>query len=336
MKQLMILILGIALCMTPWTYGAAEDQQQPSPLVGLWVSDRSFADNPPAYMEFTQEGLCIRYSYFAQDEDIYVIGGPIRSFEDKGNAYVLAGVWPHEDENYAYTIDGDTMTDYVRRFARTWRRTDVTPAGYTRIICSGDYAYALTEENNAVVMRYLGDPQQPGQTISVPSQLDGYAVNAIGAHSFEGCRAEAVSLPETVRHIMPYAFTFSLVYRVELPETVTEIGHHAFYHSYLREINIPEGITEIQDSVFEECRLTSLSLPDTVLSIGDNAFGLCRNLQSLRHPDGITYIGEDVFIFFDDITDEVRIIPGLTVVVGRDSYAEQYCLKHKVPYVYAR
>ena len=333
MKRLM-LVWVMMLCLVPlggWTEENVDTLS--SPLVGLWEWDRSFAGNPPAYMEFTQDGLCIRY--FAQEEGIYSIWSPIRFFEDKGDEYVLAGTWYHEEEKYQYTVDGNTMTDNVGMMARTWRRTNEVPAGYTSIICSGDYAYSLTEDNQAVIMRYLGDPQQRNQTISVPSQLDGHDVYAIGAHAFFGCRAEIVSVPETVSLILPYAFAYSLIYCVELHESVTEIGHHAFYCSYLREISIPDGVVEIEESTFENCWLTSLSLPDSVLSISDSAFSDCRDLQNIRLPDGITHIGEDAFIFYDDRTGTPKIIPSLIVTVNPGSYAEQYCQEQGIPYEYA-
>lgn len=118
---------------------------------------------------------------------------------------------------------------------------------------------------------------------------------------------------------------------LEVPEAldghaVTAIGDSAFsgYRS-LTSITIPDSVTAIGDSAFSWCfGLTSITIPDSVTALGECAFSDCANLISITIPDSVTAIGEDAFKNCD----------GLTITVGRDSFAMQYCIDNDLPYTY--
>ena len=95
-----------------------------------------------------------------------------------------------------------------------------------------------------------------------------------------------------------------------------------------------------------------LSIPDTldgyaVTAIGNEAFRLCQNLLSVSIPDGVTSIGDRAFYgcwFLSHITipDSVTSIGdgafeacALTLIVSRDSWAEEWCKDNGIDYIYS-
>ena len=65
-------------------------------------------------------------------------------------------------------------------------------------------------------------------------------------------------------------------------------------------------------------------MPDSITTIGDYMFEGCSNLTSVTIPDSVTAIGDEAFSN-----------SGLTeIIVGRDSYAKQYCIDNGLPYTY--
>lgn len=85
---------------------------------------------------------------------------------------------------------------------------------------------------------------------------------------------------------------------------VTSIGYSAFTDSYVEQVTIPTSVTNLEDRAFAYCfYLTRITIPDSVISIGEEAFRESPNL--------------------------------ISIVVGRDSYARQYCIEHNLPYTEA-
>lgn len=82
---------------------------------------------------------------------------------------------------------------------------------------------------------------------------------------------------------------------------VTTIGYSAFTDTYVGQVTIPTSVTTIEDRAFAYCfYLTRVIIPDSVTIIGSGAFRESSNLTS--------------------------------IVVGRDSYARQFCIEHNLPY----
>ena len=188
------------------------------------------------------------------------------------------------------------------------------------------------------------------------------SVTSIGDGAFCQCwYLTSVTIPDSVTSIGDWAFSFchSLT-SVTIPDSVTSIGANPFAHcSSLTLIavspdhpvlavidgvlfskadkrlvcypyaftassySVPQGVESIGDSAFSGCyELTSVAIPDSVTFIGKAAFSGCVWLKSVTIPDSVTSIGDIAFLGCES----------LTLTVGRDSYAEEYCIENGLKY----
>lgn len=99
---------------------------------------------------------------------------------------------------------------------------------------------------------------------------------------------------------IPYALSWK-VKKLQLPSTLKTIGDSAFYNSEYKIVNIPKGVTSIGASAFGWCDLEYVTIPNSVVSIGDNAFAGCHKLKSINILSSVRYMGEDVFLYNQNI-----------------------------------
>jgi hypothetical protein len=104
----------------------------------------------------------------------------------------------------------------------------------------GDFEWYFDNEK-MVISKYTGE----GGDVTVPPEIDGKPVNAIGSHAFRDCK----NLESVI-----------------LPNSITAIGYSAFYGcTALNSINIPNSVTTIGDGAFGWCwELKSVNIPDGV------------------------------------------------------------------------
>ena len=83
---------------------------------------------------------------------------------------------------------------------------------------------------------------------------------------------------------------------IVIPDTVKTIGIYAFSYNQFDSITIPDGVTEIQYCAFSNCKnLEQVKLPDTVIEIGNYAFAYCDNLVSAELSSNLYKIGWAAF-----------------------------------------
>ncbi|MDE7229258.1 MAG: leucine-rich repeat domain-containing protein [Oscillospiraceae bacterium] len=177
---------------------------------------------------------------------------------------------------------------------------------------------------------------------------------------FLGCgKLKAVDIPDSVQSIGDYAFLeCRSLESVNIPKGVQSIGNHAFSGcESLEAVSIPNGVTEISESAFSSCgTLTRVELPDTIGKIGKYAFNGCAALKELVIPEGVREVGD---VAFAECTALEKVVlpaslekaknltakgetpktifdnsPNVTAVVTPKSYAEKYCKRNNIPFVY--
>lgn len=156
---------------------------------------------------------------------------------------------------------------------------------------SGDYWYTLDDAGNATITHWdcsdIETDPETGMSIpkdlTIPSELDGHPVTAIGDFAFQ--RGDAAELKSVV-----------------IPKGVTTIGWHAFDNQQqLREVSLPESLKTIEDSAFlYNLQLTTIDLRNCE-TIGNDAFMSCPALELLI-PATVTSLGGGNFNYCKSVS----------------------------------
>ena len=115
---------------------------------------------------------------------------------------------------------------------------------------SGNYAYRLNEENQAIVTRYLGKEK----SITMNWHLDHHVIVEIGEEAFAGNGAvEEIVLPAGIRMIRTNAFQDCTALRsVQLPQLLETVEDGAFWGcTALEKITIPPSVMELGENCFD-------------------------------------------------------------------------------------
>lgn len=184
---------------------------------------------------------------------------------------------------------------------------------------SGDFEYVVLEDGTAEITDYTGTAAD----LTIPSELDGYAVTQIGDRAFYGYASlTSAIIPDSVISIGNDAFCYcESLASVTFGDNVRTIGQYAFGDCpSLTSITLPESVTSVGDGVFEKCTsLTSVIIPDGVTCIGDSAFYMCTSLTSVTIPDSVTEIGGYTFGWCTSLAS-ITIPNGVTKIGFRAFY----------------
>ncbi|MBQ7700558.1 MAG: leucine-rich repeat protein [Clostridia bacterium] len=143
-------------------------------------------------------------------------------------------------------------------------------------------------------------------------------VTEIGDYAFYSCfTLEKVNLPEGLQKIDRFAFFCSSnIESIDIPASVKEISTGAFANcSAMKTINVSKDSASFasEDGVLFSKDMTELisfpmaseilnyTVPESVLSIADYGFYNCYNLTDLILPANLAEIGENVFVFLDNV-----------------------------------
>ncbi len=185
-------------------------------------------------------------------------------------------------------------------------------------------------------------------------------VRSIGECAFYGCESlEEITLPKDLNKIDKSAFAqCSSLKSIELPAALKELPDDCFCDCVmLRSVNIPSGVTIIPQGAFYDCKdLERIEIPSTVEKIGSGAFSQCTSLKTVVVPEGVQEIGNMAFAYNDSLTrvelprslakaanytqkgESPRTIfhnsENVTAVVYLKSYAEKYCKRNNIPFIY--
>lgn len=171
----------------------------------------------------------------------------------------------------------------------------------------GDFFYEIDNRSLTASLVNAGELFAP-HTYNIDGHLDipkavfyngqKYVVTDIGPYAFYWCSISSVTIPNSVVSIDESAFERSKLLSVKIPNSVKKIGHGAFaFCEKLESVVLPCYITEISGSLFADCKsLASVTIPNGVKKIRDYAFA-SSGLESVKIPNSVTYIGENVFRF---------------------------------------
>jgi hypothetical protein len=130
--------------------------------------------------------------------------------------------------------------------------------------------------------------------VSIPAELYGLPVTAIGRDAFKDTAIGGVVIPDGVVSIARGAFSGNQLTDVDIPNSVTIIGESAFSGNRLARLALGNGLSDIGDYAFSYNRLASVIIPNSVTIIGRRAFEN-NQLTSVVIPNGVTLIGERAF-----------------------------------------
>lgn len=197
---------------------------------------------------------------------------------------------------------------------------------------SGDYWYTLDEAGNAIITDWEGDDID---LTTIPSDLDGHRVTAIGDYAFQRndypASLKSVVVPEGVTTIGKEAFAHQNSLRlVSLPESLRAIGESAFYDCYfLPAIELHNCLT-IGANAFDRCEALNLIIPASVTSLGGGNFNDCKSVSiAADNPiyeqtsDGLILTKEESATLVYVPSGKASTIPDRVTTIG--SYAFDGC-----------
>ena len=171
------------------------------------------------------------------------------------------------------------------------------------------------------------------QLVRFPSGYQGvnYIIEDEVTHITDGAfggtaNIETITFTSSLKSIGSKAFEYcSKLSSLVLPSSVEIIGERAFqYCDQLSSIMLPRSIQEIGDYAFCGCTsIHTISIPKAVKRIGHAAFKDCASLQKVIIQDNISFIGDGAF---------VGCSPNIEIAIRKNSYVEQYCNAHKIPW----
>lgn len=217
------------------------------------------------------------------------------------------------------------------------------------VISEGAFDYKITEAG-AEVTAYRTNGSS---TVTVPSQVQGHPVTAIGAQVFRNIHGiTAITIPEGVVTIGDRAFyACTDLSKIVLPDSLQQIGSMAFSNCFaLETLQIPKNVHTIGVSAFLNCTAmktlqvaadnasfksvdnvlfsadmivlisylnsktaTSYTIPEQVRTIEEKAFLECANLQEVKLPTQLEEIGKYAFSACSALT-EVTIPDSVTKI----------------------
>lgn len=133
---------------------------------------------------------------------------------------------------------------------------------------SGEIFYSVISEEEKTCKITGADSN--AWELTIPAELDGYKVIAIGREAFCDCEFEKVNLPNTLKYIERYAF---------------------YYCQNLSRIIIPNSVTYIDDHAFEDCPISYVCIPSSVATIEAEAFGYYHTYTAVEKIYGFAIIG---------------------------------------------
>ena len=221
------------------------------------------------------------------------------------------------------------------------------------------FEYSILPDNTIIITGCFYDYE----VLIVPNKIENKVVSTIKRNAFGNLKVEKIIIPESISTIDGSPFygcgylttidvapdnkTFAAIDNVLFCKTDRRLI--CFHSLNLRKYIIPNGIQIIGASAFHECwTLNEVEMSDSVKYINENAFGWCTHLKNIILSDKLLEIGNFAFSNCIDlksikIPNSVkqiglhafwRCLEDLEILVGRNSYAKDYCKENNLRYKY--
>lgn len=184
----------------------------------------------------------------------------------------------------------------------------------------------ITYEFDEATGTITGGQLNGNTEMTIPSEINGISVSAIGGNAFHGAGITSLTIPASVKEVGAEAFarcqnltsvTFLTdaqggtetvgpdafkespqLQSVTLPGTLKTMGARAFLScTALAQLQLPSGLQTIGGYALSKTALTDIAIPGTVTSLGEGAFCDTTALTSVVFETGcgISEIGENAF-----------------------------------------
>lgn len=181
----------------------------------------------------------------------------------------------------------------------------------------------MTNENWDKVPRELRDKLSSFSGVSEPFNEFRYftGIKKIKQSTFKNISytLSEITLPESVKEIEWFGFSFHHIRKITLNEGLEKIGEGAFMSTeYLESIVIPSTVKSIGDSAFKKSGISFIKLNEGLEEIGAKAFTETPNLKTVTIPSTVREIGGSVFKY-SAIGTNVKIAEGNEHVINIDN-----------------
>lgn len=196
-----------------------------------------------------------------------------------------------------------------------------------------DFHYELNEEGSAVITHI----ENVGDTLVIPSEIDGYTVASIAQGSLDCTEIVEISIPDSVVNVEEGAFyncgLMNVLYwpvSCQGRDAFMEMNELAILHltgnrgiDYisaedtpwyqsrysLQDLYIGETVERIGNNSFAGfLALNTVYLPDSLKEIGDQAFHNCLSISEIILPVNLERLGDGAFGCDEDLSVSCRMI----------------------------
>lgn len=178
-------------------------------------------------------------------------------------------------------------------------------------------------EDGSLTITGLTEKGKTDSRLSIPSEIDGKAVSAIGREAFrDNVYVTEIVMSDGLMRIAENAFfSCTKLSDITFSKDLKEVGTNAVRNTawekaqlqdnkeiiigdILVEVgeigdsySVPDGVKRIASGVFY-CNetLTEVYLPENLEYIGSYAFAECKNLENIHIPESVEVIGFDAFL----------------------------------------
>ena len=196
--------------------------------------------------------------------------------------------------------------------------TDVTTGTVTTPAYIIDRENGLKYEQIGALL-YVAGCDTEAKDITVPGEFDGKQIGGLRNCPFAGCRAEKITLPDSLTYfsggefrnaenLKEISFSESLTYipdccfegcaaLTKLPtENITSISTAAFRGCSALDLGEWTKATYISESAFENCTsLSSFTASEELRYVSQSAFRGCSSLKTVKLPESLDYIYDYAF-----------------------------------------